>query len=64
MYTFNCSATGNYVKIVTGRNDSDQFIAFAEVEVYAKDFGASLNEKGVKVHGVTHSSEEKIVYRT
>ena len=64
VYTFNCSVTGNYVKIVTGRNDSDKLIAFAEVEVYAKNFGAFLNEKGVNVHGVSDSSEVNIVYRT
>ena len=35
LYIFNCKLTGDYIKIVTGRNDIDQKLCFSDVSVYA-----------------------------
>ena len=34
LYTFDCQAVGDYIKIVTGRNDSDQKLSFSYVKVF------------------------------
>ena len=34
VYTFNCQEVGDYIKIVTGRNNSDQKLSFSYVYVY------------------------------
>ena len=33
-YTINCNVAGNYVKVVTGRNNIDQMLGFSIIEVY------------------------------
>ena len=33
VYSFNCDAVGDYIKIVTGRDDG--YLSFVNVEVYA-----------------------------
>ena len=33
-YTFNCNVAGSYVKVVTGRNNSDKRLSFAIIDVY------------------------------
>ena len=35
VYIFNCDAVGDFVKVMTGRNDTDQKLTFAMVEVYS-----------------------------
>ena len=37
LYTFDCEAVGDYIKIVTGRNDTDAKLTFANLEVYGTD---------------------------
>lgn len=37
VYTFDCEAVGDFVKIMTGRNDKDQKLTFANLEVYGTD---------------------------
>ena len=39
VYTFKCDTVGDYVKIVTGRNDTDQRLTFSNVAVYAANVG-------------------------
>lgn len=41
VYSFTTDTVGDYVKIVTGHNDSDQKLTFSKVEVYASTSSAS-----------------------
>ena len=34
VYTFDCNAVGDFIKIETGRNDSDKMLTFNSVEVF------------------------------
>lgn len=46
-YTFDCEAIGDYVKIVTGRNEIDQKLTFANVEVYGTNQADKIDRKSV-----------------
>ena len=48
LYTFECQLTGNYVKIVTGRNDKDQQLTFSDVKVFGNDKEKERKEKEEK----------------
>ena len=44
VYTFPCDTVGDYVKIVTGRNGSDQKLGFSDVKVFAKKMTGPIVE--------------------
>ena len=54
LYIFNCKLTGEYIKIVTGRNDIDQKLSFSDVSVYA-NYASDSNE-------VSEDSRDSIRY--
>ena len=37
---------------------------FKKIEVYTTNYGASINNEGVKVYGLSDSSDERKVYKT